>query len=401
MQRFEPSEWKRRPHDADLRHTVDGLLRQKRSRTALDEVLRRLRHDRENTDALSVALTILAHSSRTALLTSPEPPTDMQRWSALLAPIMTECSACHEGWYSSHTHLSIDHGMHLNVASPMGLQCQNCRYTLCRDCLKVQRPTSYMAPVDRHEEIVGFCTNSNCGRRQLDVLVLPTGRHDVTPLDPDAIEGVIVTRSGPIRPAADEALTVVMKFLPLIADDAPLLHIRKAAPGMMSDASARDRLAQSLILDLERKGVLAPGAWVRSERMFILPGAAQTTNYLITTVLKSDPRTSPAASHAASRPSTYTYLLQVLPRRGSWATLRDPRTGDFHDGTFGAVSASAEVLPGIAQEVIKRFARMGISRRVMFFEGDCTQQGELSTDDVCGIVTEGGAALLPYSEGST
>ncbi|MEL5955686.1 hypothetical protein AADR41_13075 [Streptomyces sp. CLV115] len=399
MRRFELSEWKRSPHLTDLRRTVAGLLAEGRHRTALDEVLRGLRRDPENPDGLFVALSVLAQS-RTTRLASPEPVTEMQQWNALLAPITTACSACDGRWYSTHTVLFADNDVHFQPTNPIGMQCQKCRYTLCRDCLKAQRPTSHTASVDAPEVVVGSCTNTNCDGQGLSVPVLPTGRPDVTPVDPDAIEGVVVVRDGPIRPTTDEALAVVTKFLPLIPDDAPLLHIRRAGPGTMSDGSTRDGLVQSLLLDLEREGVLAPDAWGRSRRMHILAGPAGDANYLIATVQKSDQRTSPAAPHAASHPGTYTYLLQILPRRGSWATLRDPRTGDFHDGTFAALSAPAELLPGIAQEIIKRFARMGHSRRVMFFEGDRTQQQELTTDDVYGIVTEGSASLSPYSEGS-
>jgi hypothetical protein len=398
MRRFELSEWKRGPHLTDLRHTVGGLLREGRHRTALDEVLRRLRHDPENTDALFVALTVLGQS-RTTRLASPEPPTDMQRQSALLAPITTECSACDGRWYSTHTVLYADNGGHFYLTNPIGLQCQKCRYTLCRDCLKGKRPPSYTDPVDVAEPVMGACANPGCGPELLKTPVLPTGRHDVTPIDPDTIEGVVVVRDGPIRPTTDEALAVVTKFLPLIPDDAPLLHIRRAGPGTMSDDSTRDGLVQSLLLDLEREGVLAPDAWGRSRRMYVLAGTARDTNYLITVVRKGARRPSPAAPQDGSHWSTYTYLLQILANNGVWSLLLDPHTGKPFDGVLGAVSAPVEMLPDIAREVIDRFGDMSLRRRVVFFEGDRTQQ-KLTTDGVYGIVMEGSASLLPYSEGS-
>ncbi|WP_328901579.1 hypothetical protein OHR86_18085 [Streptomyces sp. NBC_00441] len=397
MRRFELSEWKRSPRLTDLRNTVVELLAEGRHRTALDETLRGLRRDPENPDGLFLALSVLAQS-RTTRLSSPEPLTETQQWNALLAPITTACSACDSRWYSTHAVLFTDNDVQIHPTNPIGLQCQKCRYTLCRDCLKAQRPTSYTLSVDAPEAVAASCANSDCGGRGLSAPVLPTGRPDVTPMDPEAIEGVLVVRDGPIRPTTDDALAVVTRFLPLIPDDAPLLHIRRARPGTMSDASGRDGLAQSLLLDLEREGVLAPASWGRSRRMHILAGPGGDADYLIVPVQRSHLRVPPAAPHPASRPGTYTYLLQILPLRGGWATLRDPGTGDFHEGTFGALSAPAESLPGLAQDIIKRFERMGRSRRVMFFEGDRTQQS-LSTDDVYGIVTEGSTSLSPYSEG--
>ncbi|MFF8375790.1 hypothetical protein ACF07V_06660 [Streptomyces sp. NPDC015661] len=248
------------------------------------------------------------------------------------------------------------------------------------------------------EPVGGFCGNAGCGGGLLTTPVLPTGRHDVTPMDPDTIEGVIVVRDGPIRPTTDEALTVVTKFLPLVPDDAPLLHIRRGGPGTMSDDSTRDGLVQSLLLDLEREGVLVPGAWGRSRRLHILAGPAGDANYLINVVRKSDRRPSPAASQDGAHWNTYTYLLQILADNGVWSLLLDPHTGRPFEGVLGAVSAPAAMLPDIAQEVIARFADMSRRRRVVFFEGDRTQQ-KLTTDDVYGIVMEGSAALLPYSEG--
>jgi len=397
MRRFEMAEWKRSPRLTDLRNTVVGLLAEGRHRTALDEALRGLRRDPEHPDGLFVALTVL-DQSRTARLTSPEPLTEAQQWNALLAPVTTACSSCDGRWYSTHAVMFTDNDVEIQPTNPIGLQCQKCRYTLCRDCLKAQRPTSYTLSVDAPEVVAASCANRDCGGRGLSAPVLPTGRPDVTPMDPDAIEGVVVVRDGPIRPTTEEALTVVTRFLPLIPDDAPLLHIRRARPGTMGDGAARDGLAQSLLLDLEREGVLAPASWGRSRRMHILAGPGGDGDYLIVPVQRSHQRVPPTAPHAVSSPGTYTYLLQILPLRGGWATLRDPRTGDFHEGTFGALSAPPESLPGLAQDLIKRFERMGRSRRVLFFEGDRTQQN-LSTDDVYGIGTEGGTSLSPYSEG--
>lgn len=50
-------------------------------------------------------------------------------------------------------------------------------------------------------------------------------------MDPDGIEGVIIARDGFILPTMEEALVVVTKFLPLIADDAPSSTSAEAFPG--------------------------------------------------------------------------------------------------------------------------------------------------------------------------
>ncbi|MFD4941361.1 hypothetical protein ACFWNT_02210 [Streptomyces sp. NPDC058409] len=391
MQRFEqPEQWE---YLSELRKRVDELLRGGRHRTALDEVLNHLRHDPESTDALFLALMILSQS-RTELLESSEPPTNAQRISALLAPIKTECSSCHLGWYSIHALLSANDRASLTVFSPAGLQCQNCRYTLCRNCLR--RPQSYTVPVDMPEIVSGFCPSPGC-TEQLTTPVLPTGRHDVTPMDPDGIEGVVVARDGFILPTMDEALVVVTKFLPLIADDAPLIHIRRSTPGMMSDESTRDELAQSFVLKLEREGVMAPGAWARSRRMFILAGAASDTDYLITVVRKGEQHASPADPRRGTHMATYTYLLQILANNGVWSIIRDPHSGNLIEGSLGAVAAPEEMLPDIAQEIIKRFDSISLKRRVVFFEGDRTKQ-KLTTEDVYGVFIEGSEIVAPYSD---
>ncbi|MFF2009611.1 hypothetical protein ACFVWY_11120 [Streptomyces sp. NPDC058195] len=282
------------------------------------------------------------------------------------------------------------------MANPIGLQCQKCRYTLCRECINGRQPSSYTGPVDVTEPVLAVCAQPACDRRVLGTPVLPTGRHDVTPMDPETIEGVVVARDGAIAPTPGEALVVVTRFLPFLPEDAPLLHIRRSSPGAMSDGSTRDRLALSLVLGLEREGALAPGAWARSRRMFIKAGAARDTDYLITVVHRRHLSAVPAAAPGGAWPGTYTYLLQILAANGGWALLRDPRTGAFADGAFGAVTAPAGMLPDIAHEVIQRFSAVPYRRRVVFFEGDRTQQ-RLTTDDAYGVVMEGGTSLLPYS----
>ncbi|MWA15722.1 hypothetical protein [Streptomyces sp. BA2] len=283
MRRFElPADW---DHDRPLERHVRELLTADRHRSALDEVLRHLRGDPESTTGLFMAQVTLMQS-RTGRLTSPEPVTEQQASSALLAPVMTECSGCRGVWCSNHALMFHGPGAAttLTVMNPLGLQCQDCRYTLCREC-RNQRPQSYTAPVDMAEIVSQPCPAPGCAG-ELTTPVLPTGRHDVEPTAPESIEGVVVARDGLIPPTMEEALRVVTKFVPLTADDAPLIHNRPGVPGLMSDTSTRDEMASSLVHDLEREGLLAHGAWTRSRRLFILAGTAIDTDYLITVVRK-------------------------------------------------------------------------------------------------------------------
>ncbi|MEV2251687.1 trypsin-like peptidase domain-containing protein [Streptomyces sp. NPDC050147] len=104
-------------------------------------------------------------------------------------------------------------------------------------------------------------------RDELTTPVLPTGRHDVQPM----------------------------------ADDASPIHNRPSVPRLMSDASARDEMASSLVHGLKREGRLTRGAWARSRRLFILAGTAIGTDYLITVVGRQLPGGLMEALRAARR----------------------------------------------------------------------------------------------------
>jgi hypothetical protein len=62
-----------------------------------------------------------------------EPIIPDQLANPYLAPIATECAQCSRFWFS--TTALIDADADFAVTNPIGLQCQSCRYTLCRDCL--------------------------------------------------------------------------------------------------------------------------------------------------------------------------------------------------------------------------------------------------------------------------
>lgn len=286
MRRLElPDQWEERP---GLRRHIGELVLDGRRRTAMDEVLRLLRHDGESTELLYLAL-MLANQGRTAQLRSPEPLTDQQIRSALLAPIATECSACGNFWYSPHIFLTGRQGVRQNYLDPIGAQCQVCRYTACRECLPRRSRNQ-----DVDEVIVAHqhCPAYDCPG-VLAHPVLPTGRHDVMSISPDRIECIIVMRDGIIPPAIGEAMPVVTRILPLIADDTPLVDIRRGGPSLMRDDPARDELALSHIRVMERDGLLKPGARARSTRLFVPASHTNDDDHLITVVARQE-HTSPA-----------------------------------------------------------------------------------------------------------
>jgi hypothetical protein len=272
-QRFElPEKWE---HIPVLEERVQKLVEDDRYRSALDEVLRHLRHDPSSTAAMILAVIVFSQT-RTESLSTPESESliDLQTQSALLAPIATECSVCQGVWYSKHT---LMRGVNLIITNPRGLQCQGCRYTMCRECLK----RGNLLVDSRHQCPVPGSQGT------LTTPVLPTGRHDVSPVDPDSIERVIVVREGPVAPSTEEALMVVTKFVPLLPDDLPLIRSCSGGRGM-NDEFTRNQMALSLVQDFERDGELAPGAWNRSRRVFVRAGVATDTDYLITVVRKPD-----------------------------------------------------------------------------------------------------------------
>ncbi|MGH3720630.1 MAG: hypothetical protein ACRDRI_17645 [Pseudonocardiaceae bacterium] len=130
------------------------------------------------------------------------------------------------------------------------------------------------------------------------------------------------------------------KFVPILPDDAPLIHIGPGARGMMTDEFARNRLAFSLVQDLERDGVLAPGAWKRSRPLFVRAGTADDTDYLITVVRKpgSTPNNPPlihvcVIREVPDRIGSYdlTTLLQVMAPE----VFEDGATISFFTGDSG------------------------------------------------------------------
>jgi hypothetical protein len=110
---------------------VKQLREADRPSAALQVVLQVLRNDPRSADAYQCAL--LLCSGRTARSTATEPVTEDQLRDPLLDPIRTVCTSCGNTWFSHHE--LIHNTSEIAVVNPIGLQCQLCRYTLCRTCL--------------------------------------------------------------------------------------------------------------------------------------------------------------------------------------------------------------------------------------------------------------------------
>ncbi|MET9075856.1 hypothetical protein ABZX95_27740 [Streptomyces sp. NPDC004232] len=264
---------------------VYGLTKAGRYRSAMDEVLTYLRHHKDAHE--NSRMRLLAHTllrSRTDRLQAEEPTTDEQLRSALIAPFLTQCSQC-ERVGNSMTALSAELGMEKITGNPAWLQCQRCRYTLCRDCFTDRRDHS--SGVDAPNPLTEACPQC---RELLSQPVLATGRKGVIAMDPETIEAVAVVRHGPIPPTMSQVLTVVTQLLPLLADDEALVHIKRAPSRLPEDEWGREKLARSLVQDLERDGVVRAGAWQRAERHVTHSGSRQGPAHVLVVIRKPDHR---------------------------------------------------------------------------------------------------------------
>ncbi|MBC9731068.1 hypothetical protein [Streptomyces sp. TRM68367] len=143
----------------ELTDEVDRLWHEGRYESALDVILRFLRAEGRSAEAFHWALMLLGTGQRrTPDPRVVEPVTPQQYGNPYFAPIATECARCERlrFWYSGHA--LVEHAG-ISVVNPVGLQCQVCRYSLCRDCLDLR---------DRR------CPDEGC-HGELGAPVLPTG----------------------------------------------------------------------------------------------------------------------------------------------------------------------------------------------------------------------------------
>lgn len=126
------------PPEPGLFEKVSTLRRNHRPGAALELVLGVLRRDPGSADAYWCALMLC--SCRPALSGGGcEPIVAEQLSDPLLAPIRTVCTRCRVAWWFSSHELELHAYARITAINPIGLQCQQCRYTLCRNCLNTSR----------------------------------------------------------------------------------------------------------------------------------------------------------------------------------------------------------------------------------------------------------------------
>ncbi|WP_156934929.1 hypothetical protein [Pseudonocardia spinosispora] len=244
-------------HDAEAFHFPDRfdpipglyerlqeLHRVGRERSALDLVVATLRRDGRSAAAFEGVL--LLCSGRTAGSGSgvAEPITSEQLTNPYLAPVATECVSCQLHWFSSHI---LTLGQRMAVSNPIGLQCQVCRYTLCRDCL---------APNDRD------CPEPGCGGT-LGTPVLPTGRPRRQPANRRVgdIEYVLVLWEGT---EPDQAEVVGLLDLVCTWQDRSAARVT-----LVEDPEVRKAVGEALVHREEREGRVGLRAFERTRAVLI------------------------------------------------------------------------------------------------------------------------------------
>ncbi len=166
------------------------LRRQGKYRTTLQEVMKVLERKPNDEGTLRLAV-LIAGASRSDQLQAEEPIPSGMLGDTLLDPIFTQCSHCNTTQWISINWL-LDLG---DVTSPIGLQCQECGYVMCRDCLKSIETKSGQG----YSIYSKVCPN--CEQSALGTPVFPTGRR---PMQMQHIKGVLskvlIFREGPLDP---------------------------------------------------------------------------------------------------------------------------------------------------------------------------------------------------------
>jgi hypothetical protein len=176
-----------------------------RYRTALDELLEILARKPGDQEALYYAALVLS-VGRTDELTAAEPWSRRYTFDRRLDPIFVVCCGCESReWVPNAVHLGLGLGLglagpkHVTLMNPMGLQCQRCGYTLCRDCLE-ERKIGVGLAVYEHR-----CPH--CPTEELSAPVVPTGRPPAQfAVRLQRITAVVLFREGPVIPDRDYVL---------------------------------------------------------------------------------------------------------------------------------------------------------------------------------------------------
>lgn len=283
-----------------LQETVERLQHETRFRSALDEILRVLDHDRRNPHALTLAAIVLS-TSRSQQLHAEEPLTADYYKHPYFDPLACKCSNCENEWFSTHSIFSSDE---MSVTNPIGVQCQQCRHTLCRGCYS-KLPATRMITLAIFSDVC-----EKCGGK-LGVPVLPTGR------DPawypgakvvGTVERILVFRQGPITPGR-EYLEFLMETFPSFFRTNTGISVY-AAPHSINLVC----LAQAMVHRLESEGYVGAGALERSS--FIEGVDENQTKFVLAVV--GGAQTDPVAPQIPPRDRRPTIVQRVADTLRGW-----------------------------------------------------------------------------------
>ncbi|WP_233580506.1 hypothetical protein [Streptomyces triticirhizae] len=260
----------RRPHD-------EG-----RYATALDLVLRQLREEGPSEDAFFWATTLLITTQRAAGPGVAEPIPLERRSNPYFAPVATECAACARFWFSSHDihagrRMAPRAGGGLSVANPLGVQCQSCRYSLCRACYD-------LADVR--------CPEPDCDGT-LGVPVLPTGRPQGCPANSftEKLEHVLILwRDVPVDREEAEFLVDLACTWQDRAGIVVRSQVNQAGPG---DGETMERRMGLVLVGLyERLGQISEGGLMERTRVVPIMSPGLGKRLVLVTAA---PETGPAS----------------------------------------------------------------------------------------------------------
>lgn len=241
-----------------LLEDVDRLRRERRPGAALERVLQVLREDNRSAHAFECALALCSGRTPTSDQDAIEPITEDQYFDPLLAPVRTVCTDCRATWFSGHILFAAE-GSWMTVSNPIGLQCPQCRYTRCRNCLT---------------------TNLRCPQRgcpgTLGTPVLATGAPPRVEHAPRTgrVEYVVVMWEG-TAPGADT-------LMPILDEAARGQDTRGAGITVLGVESLDDKLGWTTVYHLEREGKIGPDALERT-RMVLLqtPGLGRQRVFVV------------------------------------------------------------------------------------------------------------------------
>lgn len=183
---------------------VFDLMKKGRFRSALDEILKVLDHSPEHEEALRMAMFVFG-GSKTEHLQALEPITEVYTTDPRFDPIFAVCSNCKVSTWSPTNCL---YDGQVSVTNPLGLQCYNCGYVLCRECYLGEHVSQGVVEIGR------VCTN--CSASDLRPVVFPTGRSPMRMMRDSSARKtqIFIFREGPVRPDIDYIQELLGRLCP-------------------------------------------------------------------------------------------------------------------------------------------------------------------------------------------